>query len=227
MEMEEKKITYLDTTSVEECHNLWQTPIVTARPFTDDFLSKLEQDVKYLLRPGAPGTVNKTNLWELPDLPETMIAVKEKFVELCDKHYRPLTEMPLPPLYCSKGYFREIKQNTVYRISPHKHAQTLGVGIIYLNTPKRNAGNLMLMDPRGGVLWHNQFTPFKRVAVERGLMLIHPGYITHFVEPTDYDNARFDYRLAIVSNIHWRHSDFIKELEKNEKTVYNMGSIEV
>jgi hypothetical protein len=103
----------------------------------------------------------------------------------------------------------------------------LGVGIIYLTVPKRNGGNLILLDPRGGVMWHNQFTPFKRVAVERGLMVIHPGYLVHFVEPTDYDNARYDYRNAIVSNIHWKHSDFIKELEKNEERVFKMGSIEV
>jgi hypothetical protein len=224
--MEQKTITYLNTESVEDCHNLWHTPIVTAKPFNETFLKQLDEDVKYLLEPGAPGTVNKTNIWELPDLPETMLAVRDKFVELTDKYYRPLTEMPLPPLYCSKGYFREIKQNTTYRISPHKHAQTLGVGIIYTTVPKRTAGNLVLMDPRGGVLWHNQFTPFKRVAVERGLMLIHPGYVTHFVEPTD-TNMRYDYRLAIVSNIHWKHADFIKELEANEDKVYQMGSIEV
>ena len=223
---DEKKITYLDISATEECHNLWHTPIVTAKPFNETFLKQLDEDVKYLLEPGAPGTLNKTNIWELPDLPETMLAVRDKFIELTDKHYRPLTEMPLPPLYCSKGYFREIKQNTTYRISPHKHAQTLGVGIIYTTIPKRTAGNLVLMDPRGGVLWHNQFTPFKRVAVERGLMLIHPGYVTHFVEPTD-TSMRYDYRLAIVSNIHWKHADFIKELEANEDKVYQMGSIEV
>ena len=223
---DEKKITYLDISATEECHNLWHTPIVTAKPFNETFLKQLDEDVKYLLEPGAPGTLNKTNIWELPDLPETMLAVRDKFIELTDKHYRPLTEMPLPPLYCSKGYFREIKQNTTYRISPHKHAQTLGVGIIYTTVPQRTAGNLILMDPRGGVLWHNQFTPFKRVAVERGLLVIHPGYITHFVEPTD-TSMRYDYRLAIVSNIHWKHADFIKELEANEDKVYQMESIEV
>jgi hypothetical protein len=228
MEMMEKKtITYLDTSSDEQCHELWPTPVVTARPFTEEFLCKLEEDVKYLLKPGAPGTFNKTNLWDLPDLPDTMLAVKDKFLELTEKHYRPSAEMPLPPLFCSKGYFREVKANGVYRISPHKHAQTLGVGILYLTIPERNAGNLIMLDPRGGVLWHNQFTPFKRVKVERGLVLIHPGYMTHFVEPTDYENSKYDYRLAIISNIHWRHADFIKELEKNEEAVLKMGSIEI
>lgn len=227
--MEQKPITYIthDDDYKHQVHNLWHTPVVTARPFTDEFLDKLEEDVKYLLKPGAPGTLNKTNLWDLPDLPESMRIVEKTMVELTDKYYRPLTEMPLPPLFASKGYFREIKQDSVYRISPHKHAQTLGVGIIYLTVPQRNAGNLVMLDPRGGCLWHNQFSPFKRIAVERGLMVIHPGYLVHFVEPTDYDNAKFDYRLAIVSNVHWKHSDFIKELEKNEDAVYKMGSIEV
>lgn len=226
---EEKPITYLQHNDevVDQVHNLWATPVITAKPFTDEFLDKLEADVQYLLKPGAPGTLNKTNLWDLPDLPESMREVERKMVELTEKYYRPLAEMPLPPLFGSKGYFREIKQNSVYRISPHKHAQTLGVGILYVNTPKRNAGNLVMLDPRSGVLWHNQFTPFKRVAVERGLMVIHPGYLMHFVEPTDYDNARYDYRLAVVSNIHFKFTDFIKELEKNEEAVFRMGSIEV
>lgn len=227
--MESKRVTYLkhDDSYEHQVHNLWATPVVTARPFTDDFLDNLEKDVEYLLKPGGAGTVNKTNLWDLPDLPESMREVERKMVELTDKYYRPLAEMPLPPLFASKGYFREIKQDSVYRISPHKHAQTLGVGILYVTVPDRNAGNLMMIDPRGGVQWHNQFTPFKRIAVERGLMVIHPGYLVHFVEPTDYDNAKFDYRLAVISNIHWKHSDFIKELEKNEESVYKMGSIEV
>ena len=225
--MVEKPITYIQPTTEDSCHNLWSTPVITAKPFTEEFIQQLEKDAEYLLKPGSPSTFNKTNIWELPDLPDSFREIEKKFVELTDKYYRPLTEMPLPPLFCSKGYFREIKQDSIYRISPHKHAQTLGVGIIYLTVPERNAGNLVMLDPRGGVQWHNQFTPFKRIAVERGLMVIHPGYVTHFVEPTDYNCARFDYRLAIISNIHWKHSDFIKELAKNEELLYNMGSIEL
>ena len=227
MMMDKRPVTYLQQDGSEQLHNLWSTPVITVKPFDDTFLDKLESDVEYLLKPGAPGTFNKTNLWDLPDLPETLLAVRDKMVELTDKYYRPLTEMPLPPLFASKGYFREIKQGGIYRISPHKHAQTLGVGILYTTVPERNAGNLVMLDPRGGVQWHNQFTPFKRVAVERGLMVIHPGYLVHFVEPTDYKDSTFDYRLAVISNIHWKHSDFIKELEKNEEAVMRMGSIEV
>ena len=226
---EEKPITYLEHNEevVDEVHHLWSTPVITAKPFDDAFLDKLEADVQYLLKPGAPGTFNKTNLWDLPDLPDTMRQVEKKMVELTDKYYRPLAEMPLPPLFGSKGYFREIKANGIYRISPHKHAATLGVGILYINVPNRNAGNLVMIDPRGGVQWHNQFTPFRRIAVERGLMVIHPGYLVHFVEPTDYENSTYDYRLAVVSNIHFKFADFVKELEKNEDAVMRMGSIEV
>lgn len=226
---DQKPITYLrhNEEVVDEVHNLWSTPVITARPFDDAFLDKLEEDVQYLLKPGAPGTLNQTNLWDLPDLPDTMRQVESKMVELAEKYFRPSAEMPLPPLFASKGYFREIKQDNVYRISPHKHGATIGVGILYVNVPQRNAGNLIMLDPRGGVTWHNQFTPFRRIAVERGLMVIHPGYLLHFVEPTDYDNARYDYRLAVISNIHFKFSDFIKELAKNEEAITRMGSIEV
>jgi hypothetical protein len=225
--MQSGTVTYLDTAGDELCHNLWSTPVIISRPFTPEQIAQMKEDVKPLLEPGAPGTLNKTNIWDLPDLPESLRLIERKLVELADKYYRPMAEMPLPPLRCSKGYFREIKQDSIYRISPHKHAQTLAAGIFYLDIPERNAGNLMIMDPRAGVLWHNQFTPFKRIRIEEGMMVIHPGYLLHFVEPTDYDNARFDYRLAVVSNVHWQHADFIKELEKNEEKVFKMGSIEV
>ena len=71
---EEKPITYLEHNEevVDEVHHLWSTPVITAKPFDDAFLDKLEADVQYLLKPGAPGTFNHTDLWDLPDLPETL-----------------------------------------------------------------------------------------------------------------------------------------------------------
>ena len=62
--MEHKPITYVrhNDEVVDEVHNLWQTPVVTARPFTEEFIQQLEADTKYLLKPGSPATFNKTNI---------------------------------------------------------------------------------------------------------------------------------------------------------------------
>lgn len=209
----------------EECHMLWPTPVIMAKPFSEEFINKLREDLQYLIKPGAPGTFNHTDLWSLPDLPDTMIQVKEKMVELMEKYYRPLAEMPLPKFSASKGYFRYTMGHGAYRITPHKHGNTLGVGMLYVTCDDRNPGNLVMMDPRGGVNWTNQFTAFKKVRVEQGLMLIHPGYLMHFVEPSNLDmGMHYGNRLAIISNLHRTHEDFIQALKDNETFIARTAS---
>lgn len=209
----------------EVCEMLWPTPIVMAKPFSKEFIDKLREDVKYLLKDGAPGTKNQTDLWSLPDLPDTMIKVKEKKLELMEKYYRPLVEMPFPVFSASKGYFRYVTESGIYRITPHKHGNTIGVGMIYINCDERNPGNLVMMDPRGGVNWTNQFTAFKKVKVEEGLMLIHPGYLLHFVEPSNPDlGMHYGNRLAIVTSLHRTQADFLEVLKTHDEYLGKIGS---
>lgn len=209
----------------EVCEMLWPTPVVMAKPFNKEFIDKLREDVKYLLKDGAPGTKNQTDLWSLPDLPETMIKVKEKKLELMEKYYRPLVEMPFPVFSASKGYFRYVSESGIYRITPHKHGNTIGVGMIYITCDERNPGNLVMMDPRGGVNWTNQFTAFKKVRVEEGLMLIHPGYLLHFVEPSNPDlGMHYGNRLAIVSSLHRTQEGFLQVLKEHDEYLGNIGS---
>jgi hypothetical protein len=209
----------------EMCEMLWPTPVIMAKPFSEEFINKLREDVQYLLKPGAAGTKNQTDLWSLPDLPETMIKVKEKKLELMEKYYRPLVEMPLPVFSASKGYFRYNVRDGVYRITPHKHGNTIGVGMIYITCDDRNPGNLVMMDPRGGVNWTNQFTAFKKVRVEEGLMLIHPGYLVHFVEPSNPDmGMHYGNRLAIVTSLHRTQEGFLEVLKQHDEYLGRIGS---
>jgi hypothetical protein len=209
----------------EECHYLWPTPVIMAKPFGKEFIERLKLDIQYLLKPGAPGTFNYTDLWSLPDLPETMIAVKEKKLELMEKYYRPMAEMPLPKFSASKGYFRHSVRDGVYRITPHKHGNTIGVGLFYVTCDERNPGNLMMMDPRGGVNWTNQFTAFKKVRVEEGLMLIHPGYLVHFVEPSNPDmGMHYEERTAIVTSLHRTQEGFLQVLKDHDEYLSKIGS---
>lgn len=209
----------------EQCHMLWPTPVVVAKPFSEEFINKLREDMDYLMRPGAAGTFNHTDLWSLPDLPETMVAVKEKKLELMEKYYRPLAEMPLPKFSASKGYFRYNKNDGIYRITPHKHGNTIGVGMLYVTVDQRNPGNLVMMDPRGGVNWTNQFTAFKKIKVEEGLMLIHPGYLLHFVEPSNPDmGMHYGNRVAIVTSLHRTQEGFLEVLKEHDKYLGSIGS---
>jgi hypothetical protein len=221
------KMTFLDTSAQETCHHLWSTPIITAKPFGSNFLAKLKQDVKPLLAEGAAGNLNQTDLWKLPDLPDTMLEVKSKMIELLDKYYRPLSEMPLPAFRASKGYFRKVEPNSPYRITPHKHGNSIAVGIFYINATNANPGNLVCIDPRGGVNWINQFSAFKKVRVEEGMLLIHPGYLIHFVEPSDPNKGMFyGDRLALITNLTRQYDEFLTTLAENETNIKHMGSID-
>ena len=222
---------YLELKGDEVCHELWSTPVILAKPFSDDFLLQLKKDVVPLLE--GPGCFNHNDIWNLSEewtsrgitLPDTMLAVKEKMLELADKYFRPHAEQPLPPIRAGNGYFRATKPGFEYKISPHKHSTTYGVAVYYVNAKKNKAGNLMIMDPRGGVNWLNQFSPYKRIPIEEGLMVIHPGYLLHFAEPShgmstsDYGN-----RLCIVSALHRTYGEFMQSLKENEKLVTSFGA---
>lgn len=219
--------TYIDKPKQGEqvIHNLWSTPVIMAKPFDDEFLYKLREDIAYLLKPGAPGKFNQTDLWTLPDLPETMITVKNKIMELAETAFRPHCEMPLPPFRVAKGYFREVMPNSPYRITPHRHANVYGVGVFYITATERNPGNLTFLDPRSGINWVNQFTAFKKVKVEEGLLIVHPGYLIHYVEPTDETmGMMYDYRLALITNIHRTQDEWVKTLQDYDKELNAVGS---
>jgi hypothetical protein len=218
-------ITVLKYEGEEKTHYLWPTPIVLAKPFDDDFLAQLKEDVKQIL---PIANKNSVDVWQLPNLPETMIKVRDKKLEIAERIFKENAEMPLPPMRIAKGYFRHIHPNAPYRITPHHHGSTLGAGIFYINVNNDNPGYLCFVDPRGGVNYNNQFSPFKRIRLEEGLMIVSPGYLIHYVEPTDYSKPIYDSeRLMIVSNIHRIYEDFLKELEKNDEYITSMGSMEL
>jgi hypothetical protein len=212
------KMTYINVDETNETlHLLWSTPVVMAKPFDDNFVKEIREEAKSLLEPGQPANYNSTDIWQLPNLSPNMLKVKEKFLELFDKHFRPLSEMPMPEFRAWKGYFRVSSENGPYLQMPHKHAQTFGVGIFYITAQEDNPGNLVLIDPRGGVNWMNQFTAFKKIRVEEGMMVIHPGYLLHYVEPSDPSkNMYYGNRLALITNLSRTYKDFIKVLADEE-----------
>jgi len=97
--------------------------------------------------------------------------------------------------------------------------------MIYITVDERNPGNLTMMDPRGGVNWTNQFTAFKKIKVEQGLMLIHPGYLLHFVEPSNPDmGMHYNNRLAIVTSLHRTQEGFLQVLKDHDAYLAQVGS---
>ena len=225
--MNEGSITHLKCEGEETIHQLWSTPIGITRPFTQDFIEQLKDDVYKYVLPRAQK--NSVDVWSLPDLPDTMMEVQKKKLELAEKTLTLQAEMPLPPMRIAKGYFRHIKANVEYRITPHQHGSTLGVGVFYIKLNNNNPGNMIFMDPRGGVNWTNQFSPFKRLRLEEGMMVVSPGYLLHFIEPTDYMKPVYQERLLIVSNIHRMYEDWVEVLKNkdNEEMIRKMGQHEL
>ena len=223
--------TYIDVPKEGEevLHNIWPTPIIMAKPFDGNFLEKLRGDIAYLLKDETSlGKFNQTDLWTLPDLPETMLTVQKKIMEMAEKAFRQHCEMPLPPFRVAKGYFRETNPAAPYRITPHRHANVYGVGVFYINATERNPGNLTFLDPRAGINWVNQFTAFKRVRVEEGLMIVHPGYLIHYVEPSNPDMGMYyDYRLALITNIHRTQDEWFQTLKEKDEQLLMMGGADI
>ena len=93
--------------------------------------------------------------------------------------------------------------------TPHSHiAKSLLVGVYYLDVGD-NTGDLLLHDPRGGVVWDNlDFIPndpikektsrtYHRIKPENGLLIMFPSYLIHSVE----NNMSKNPRKSIVINI--------------------------
>jgi hypothetical protein len=225
-----KRITFIDTPAQgeEELHNIWPTPIIMAKPFDSAFLDKMRSDIEYLTKDGGLGTLNQTDLWQLPDLPDTMLAVKQKVMELAEKAFRPTCEMPLPPFRIAKGYFRQTYPQAPYKIMPHRHANCFGVSVFYITVDQRNPGNLVFLDPRAGINWTNQFTAYKKVEVEEGLLIVHPGYLIHFVEPANPEMGMYyGYRLGLISNIHRNQDEWIEVLAEKDQEIMAMGGQDI
>lgn len=225
----EGSVTHLKLEGTETLHQVWSTPIIMAKPFDDEFLFQLKLDIQYLIKDAdSLGNLNQTNIWALPDLPDTMIAVKNKKLELAERAFRIDCEMPLPPFIARKGYFRATDPDAPYRIMAHDHGNVYGVGIFYINVQNRNPGYLTFIDPRGGVQWTNQFTKFKKIKVEEGLMIVHPGYLIHFVEPSDPRMGMFyGRRVALVTNIHRDPDEWYAVLKEQDELIRKMGGIDV
>jgi|APGre2960657423_1045063.scaffolds.fasta_scaffold00101_6 hypothetical protein len=106
--------------------------------------------------------------------------------------------------------------------SPHHHLSSMLVLVYYIQVPALS-GDILFHDPRGSVRWEDpmlcslkshktdisiaketgkvspqMFRPFHRLTPKPGTLIMHPGYVTHQVEP----NLSNDVRLSIAISIH-------------------------
>jgi len=122
-------------------------------------------------------------------------------------------------LYININYEYNLEERTIHgrlniinygeNDTPHSHiGKSLLVGVYYLDVGI-NTGDLLLHDPRGGVVWDNlDFKPndpikgktsrtYHRIKPENGLLIMFPAYLVHSVE----NNMSKNSRKSIVINI--------------------------
>lgn len=106
------------------------------------------------------------------------------------------------------NYKARVAMSWVYNQKPgeymnlHSHNKSVFVAVYYVRVPQ-NSGNLILLDPRGGVNWINKSENselpkiYEEIEPLEGSLVIFPGYILHEVRRNE---SPFN-RMCIAHNI--------------------------
>ena len=101
----------------------------------------------------------------------------------------------------------------------HGHGAPKIVMTYYIKAPQ-NAGDLLIIDPRGGVDWDSQIDTkngrvdgamFKRIEPKEGHLVFFPGFLLHMVE----ENKSNDYRYSLTSNLGTYTTDDLKNFMRD------------
>ena len=94
------------------------------------------------------------------------------------------------------------RQKPGKNLDVHAHGGIAFAAVYYVNVPD-NSGDLLLLDPRGGVNWFsetagtNSSQIYHRIKPKAGHLVVFPGFLLHEVET----NKSQDVRMCIANNI--------------------------
>ena len=97
---------------------------------------------------------------------------------------------------------REVRREPGKNLDVHAHGGIAFAAVYYVNVPD-NSGDLLLLDPRGGVNWFsetagtNSSQIYHRIKPKAGHLVVFPGFLLHEVET----NKSQDTRMCIANNI--------------------------
>lgn len=109
--------------------------------------------------------------------------------------------LPDHEIEISRGWVNSQRKGEA--LLPHSHGNEL-VCCLYLQVPE-NSGDLMLLDPRGGVNWlveqEGNYSGFKgyRYKPKAYQLIFFPGYLLHYVTENQSEQTR--YSLAVNFNV--------------------------
>jgi uncharacterized protein (TIGR02466 family) len=93
-------------------------------------------------------------------------------------------------------------QNPGENLIVHGHGGIAFAAVYYVKTPP-NSGDLLLLDPRGGVNWYNESNGlnssviYERITPKENMLFVFPGFLLHEVET----NKSSQQRMCIANNI--------------------------
>lgn len=179
----------------------WVTPVWEVQTdFDDKFNEQLltEVNLYYTTKEGM-NTVD-SNIWTC-DSPN-ILKLNKKILEIVKN----LTHQYVAPNYDSFEYFHS-KGWLNYNLSGqdlalHGHGGSKISATYYISVPE-NSGDLLLVDPRGGVDWdkevenHVNGIKYKRIKPSKGKLIFFPSYVLHSVE----QNKSNDVRISLTTDI--------------------------
>jgi hypothetical protein len=178
---------------------LWSTPVWEYQTgFDEKFNEDLLREINAL---SNMRNTFQNNIWDYANIRNpTITKLRETFLELVS-HTREF----FPPNFTFNPQFSRAwvsRQEPGQALPIHDHGGTLISCVYYISAPQ-NAGDLLLIDPRGSVNWGwlsdggISGIKYQRIKPEVGKMVMFPAYVLHSVEV----NRSTETRISLATNI--------------------------
>lgn len=179
-------------------HDWWATPVWEIqtgfdRKFNNDLLVEISKCA-------PPKNQFEFNIWDYTS--PNIVALKNKILQsIIENAKEQLPSLHRTKVALSRGWVN--RQQPGETLGVHYHGGTLFAVTYYIYAPD-NCGDLLLIDPRGGVnsewktdgnLWGAKFS---RIKPEESKLVIFPAYILHMVDI----NRSGQTRVSLATNIY-------------------------
>jgi len=172
-------------------HECWATPVWERQTgFDKKFNEKLLSEF-----PRYDNSSNNFNIWECEG--DCINQVKNRFLDFSKQLGEYFEEVNL---VMDRGWVST--QLPGEELSLHSHGGCILSGVYYINVPD-NSGDLLLVDPRGGINWEKTRdgkilgVKYKRIHPFEGTMVLFTPYVMHMVEANKSNKPR----ISLATNI--------------------------
>jgi uncharacterized protein (TIGR02466 family) len=186
-------------------HLWWPTPVWEVKTDFDKFFNeRLSKELYQSKITKQKDNTNEVSIFHNIENDPSLIylpKLKQKLLEIitsCARDYFPVQFYP--NFRFTRAWCNSFQPGKL--LKPHCHGSSLIAATYYIKTPE-NSGDLVLIDPLGGVNFGWTTEPgmscgkSKSIKPEEGKLVFFPGYVLHMVE----ENKSKEPRTAISMNI--------------------------